>query len=162
MTSGIGWLMLGALLGSLLMTGLMSAGRFLGLSRMSLPFVLGTMFTPNRDRAVPLGLAMHIGSAMVVSLLYFAVFRLMGGAPWWMGGLLGLGHGVATYLLFLPSLPGLHPRMASERDGPEPTRVLEPPGPLGLNYGKRTPLIGILAHVVFGVVVAVFCGQGMK
>jgi len=33
-------------------------------------------------------------------------------------------------------LPGLHLRMASEQRGPEPTRQLEPPGFLALNYAR--------------------------
>jgi hypothetical protein len=56
----------------------------------------------------------------------------------------------------LPLLPGLHPRMASEHRGPEPTRALEPPGFLGLNYGHRTPLIALLAHVMYGAILGAF------
>ena len=40
----------------------------------------------------------------------------------------------------LPLIPGLHPRMASEYQGPTPTRQLEPPGFLALNYGRPTPI----------------------
>lgn len=158
--SDLGLHLLGALLGALVMTALMSAAQMMGLSRMSLPFVLGTMLTPNRDRAVPLGLAMHIGLASLMSLPYFALFWALGGPSWWLGALLGLAHGLITHVLLLPALPGIHPRMASERDGPDPTRALEPPGPLGLNYGMRTPLVGIVAHVVFGVVLGTTCQLG--
>ncbi len=49
-------------------------------------------------------------------------------------------------------LPDLHPRMASERHGPTPTRLLQPPGFLGLHYGLRTPLVVVAAHIVYGVV----------
>jgi hypothetical protein len=41
--------------------------------------------------------------------------------------------------------------MASERAGPSTTAVLEPPGLFGLNYGARTPLVAVAAHVVYGV-----------
>jgi hypothetical protein len=32
-----------------------------------------------------------------------------------------------------PALPAMHPRMASEQDGPTPTKQLEPPGFMALN-----------------------------
>jgi len=37
--------------------------------------------------------------------------------------------------------------MASEQRGPEPTRALEPPGVLALNYGRQTPVVTLVAHV---------------
>jgi hypothetical protein len=46
--------------------------------------------------------------------------------------------------------------MASEQRGPEPTRQLEPPGFLALNYGRRTPLSVILAHLVYGTILGAF------
>jgi hypothetical protein len=50
----------------------------------------------------------------------------------------------------------LHPRMASERQGPTPTRQLEPPGFLALNYGKRTPISVVLAHLLYGGLLGAF------
>lgn len=156
----VGVLALGAFIAALLMTGLMSAARMLGQTRMSLPLMLGTMVTSNRDRAVPIGLAMHLVLGFVMALPYFGMFGVVGGATWWLGALFGLVHGLLTHALLLPALPGMHPRMASERDGPEPTRALEPPGALGLNYGMRTPIVGILAHVVFGLVLGAISQLG--
>ena len=37
--------------GTVMLTGLMSASQGLGLTRMNLPFMVGTMFTADRDRA---------------------------------------------------------------------------------------------------------------
>jgi hypothetical protein len=53
-------------------------------------------------------------------------------------------------------VPGLHPRMASEEQGPSVTRQLEPPGFLALNYGVRTPLTALAAHLVFGAILGAF------
>jgi hypothetical protein len=53
-------------------------------------------------------------------------------------------------------LPGMHPRMAGEQHGPTPTRQLEPPGFLALNYGRRTPLTIIVAHVLYGAILGAF------
>jgi len=44
--------------------------------------------------------------------------------------------------------------MASHRAGPASTAVLEPPGLLALNYGAQTPAVAIVAHLVYGIVLA--------
>ncbi|HKY68306.1 MAG TPA: hypothetical protein VJM49_18115, partial [Acidimicrobiales bacterium] len=54
--------------------------------------------------------------------------------------------------VLVPLLPGVHPRMASDRAGPDSTAGLEPPGPFAVNYGLATPLVTIAAHVVYGAV----------
>ena len=74
--------------------------------------------------------------------------------------LLGRSHAAVVQILaspivsivVLPLLPGVHPRMASEDAGPESHRSLEPPGFLGLNYGRYTPLVTLIAHVAYGAI----------
>lgn len=51
-----------------------------------------------------------------------------------------------------PILSSLHPRVASERLGPDARHVLEPPGPMALNYGRWTPAATIVAHMVYGAI----------
>jgi hypothetical protein len=46
--------------------------------------------------------------------------------------------------------------MASEQDGPTPTKQLEPPGFMALNYGRRTPITVIVAHLLYGVILGTF------
>jgi len=46
--------------------------------------------------------------------------------------------------------------MASDSTGPRPTRMLEPPGFLALNYGYRTPLAVLIAHIAYGTVLGAF------
>lgn len=41
--------------------------------------------------------------------------------------------------------------MESERNGPDVVRHLEPPGFFALNYGSRTPIVLLGAHVLFGL-----------
>jgi hypothetical protein len=52
----------------------------------------------------------------------------------------------------LPLLPYMHPRMASEYDGPSYRRRLQPPGFLALNYGYRTPLATLVAQTIYGAI----------
>jgi hypothetical protein len=136
--------------GTLVLTGLMAASQGLGLTRMSLPFMLGTMFTPDRDRAKLVGFGVHLLNGWLFALLYAAAFESWRRATWWLGTAIGLVHALFVLLVGLPLLPALHPRMASEQQGPTPTRQLEPPGFLALNYGRRTPLSLVLAHLLYG------------
>ncbi|MGH7481972.1 MAG: hypothetical protein ACRELV_07440 [Longimicrobiales bacterium] len=74
----------------------------------------------------------------------------------WLGAGIGLVHALFVLGAAMPILPGKHPRMASEERGPEPTRQLQPPGFFALNYGRRTPLATILAHLAYGAVLGAF------
>jgi hypothetical protein len=150
-----GWAMFG-FVATVLLTGIMVASQLFGLSRMDLPFVLGAIFVEDPDRARVIGFFVHLANGQVFALLYAAAFSLIGRATWWIGALFGIFHGLAALTVILPLLPGVHPRMASERTGPELRTVLEPPGPLGLNYGRETPLFTLLAHAAYGAVLGAF------
>jgi hypothetical protein len=77
-------------------------------------------------------------------------------ATWWLGGAIGLVHGLYVLVAAMPTLPAMHPRMASEQDGPTPTKQLEPPGFMALNYGRRTPITVVLSHILYGVILGAF------
>jgi len=138
------------------LTGLMAAAQGLGLSRVSIPFVLGTMVTADRDTAMVYGGLLHFVNGWVFAFGYIAIFDNLQRATWWIGALIGLLHALLVLLLLLPVLPDLHPRMASERHGPTPTRLLQPPGFLGMNYGVQTPLVSIVAHLAYGAILGTF------
>jgi hypothetical protein len=143
---------------TLVLTLVMSAAQGLGLSRISMPFLIGSIFTPDRNRAIVIGSAVHFVNGWLISLVYALVFARLGRATWWIGALLGLLQGLAVIVALLPLLPSLHPRMATEDYGPTPTRQLEPPGFLGLNYGRRTPLITLVAHLGYGILLGALDG----
>jgi len=142
--------------GTVFLTGLMSATQGLGLTRMSLPFMLGTMFTPNRDRAKLVGIGVHLLNGWLLALIYAAAFQSWRRTAWWLGACVGLVHGLFVLLVVMSVLPGLHPRMASEQRGPDPTRQLEPPGFLALHYGRRTPVALLAAHLIYGGILGAF------
>jgi len=137
-------------------TGLEAGAQRLGLSRMSIPFMLGTIFTADRDRASLVGSGVHLVNGWLLALVYSAMFESLGRAGWWVGALLGLAHGLFVLLVVVPLLPSFHPRMASEHDGPAPTRALEPPGLLALDYGRWTVLTTLVGHASFGVIFGAF------
>lgn len=136
---------------------IVSAGcQRLGMTRMNVPYMLGTMFTPNRDRAKTLGVGLHLINGWVFSAIYVATFHLSNGPSWWKGALIGLVHAGFVLVVAMPAMPGLHPRMASESRGPTVVRQLEPPGFLALHYGIQTPISIVVGHVVFGIVIGGF------
>jgi uncharacterized membrane protein YagU involved in acid resistance len=145
---------------TVVLTTIMQGGQSLGLSRMSLPFILGAMFTGNRDRAPMFGFLLHLVNGWLFAFLYAYAFESWNRAAWWLGAAIGLVHASAVLVALMPVLPGFHPRMASEQRGPEPTRMLEPPGFLALNYGRRTPLLAVVAHLVYGAIIGGFYQVG--
>jgi len=153
------WLIWG-FAGTLVLTSLMAASQSLGLTRVSLPYLLGTMLTPSRDRAKVLGFLFHLLNGWVFSLFYLAVFHALGRATWWIGVAIGLVHAAFVLTVGMRLLPGMHPRMAGERQGPTAGRQLEPPGFLGLNYGLQTPVTILIAHLVFGAILGAFYPLG--
>jgi uncharacterized membrane protein YagU involved in acid resistance len=138
------------------LTGIMVAAQLAGLSRMDIPLILGTMFTDNPDRARSVGFLVHVVNGQVFALGYAAAFAILGRAEWWIGALFGAWHGLAALVVIVPLASGVHPRMATNRSGPELHAVLEPPGLLALNYGRETPLVALVAHVTFGVILGTF------
>src|SRR5690606_32517937 len=98
----------------------------------------------------------HLLNGWLFSLLYVAIFEELGFAHWWVGAAIGTVHGLFVLAVGLPAIPGLHPRMATDARGPEPTRELEPPGFMAMNYGRHTPIVTLIAHMGFGALMGTF------
>ena len=147
----------GGFAGTLVLTTVLRAASELRLTRIDLPFLLGTVFTENRLRAKGLGYALHFLAGLVFALVYYAIFVAIDESGWWLGAIFGFVHALfaATALVNL-LLPLVHPRMGSPLTGANATVLLEPPGFLMLNYGARTPLVTIAAHVAYGAIVGGF------
>jgi hypothetical protein len=134
------------------LSGVMFGAQRLGYSRLSLPFLIGTMFTGDRSSALALGLLFYLLGGWLFAFVYYFIFASIGRTGWELGLLLGAVHGAVLLVMLLPLLPQLHPRMASEYEGPTRGRRLQPPGFLALNYGYRTPLTTIVAHALYGLI----------
>jgi hypothetical protein len=150
-----GWATFG-FVATVVLTVIIVAAQLVGLSRMDIPMMLGTMFVESPDLARVIGFLVHLINGQAFALLYAAAFALIGSATWWLGALFGLVHGFAALTVIIPYLPGIHPRMASARSGPDVRATLEPPGPLALNYGTQTPVFTLIAHVVYGTLLGAF------
>ena len=146
-----GWAVFGVV-ATVLLTATLTIVQVLGRSRLDLPLMLGTIVIADLDRARAMGFVIHLAIGQVFAAFYAAGFEAVGHAGWWRGSLFGLVHAVVALTVFVPLLPGVHPRMASERAGPDSRATLEPPGWLALNYGIATPLVAVSAHIVYGAV----------
>jgi len=151
-----GGILLWGFVSTLVLTTIMSGSQRTGLTRMNLPYMLGTMLTPDRDRAKLFGFVMHFVIGWLFASMYTGIFQSLGLATWWIGTVIGLIHGLSVLVAGITLLPSLHPRMASEERGPTPTRQLEPPGFMALNYGRRTPISIIIAHLIYGAILGAF------
>jgi hypothetical protein len=147
----------GGLLGTLVLTTMLRAASALGLSRMDIPFLLGTAVTEDRVRAKATGYALHFVFGLLFALAYWAVFAVIDESGVILGAVLGLVHGLfAATALVNVLLPVVHPRMGTGFTAAGSAPLLEPPGFLLLNYGRQTPLVTVVAHVVYGAIVGGF------
>jgi hypothetical protein len=149
--------LVGGLAGTLVLTTVLRAASEFGLTRMDLPFLLGTAVTADRVRAKAAGYALHFVFGMLFALAYYAIFIVIDEAGVLLGALFGLVHALfAGSALVNVLLPVVHPRMGTGFDAAGSTPLLEPPGFLLLNYGRQTPLVTVISHVVYGAIVGGF------
>jgi hypothetical protein len=149
--------LVGGFLGTVVLTTTLRAGSEFRLTRMDIPFLLGTAFSENRRHAKAIGYVLHFLAGLVFALMYWVAFRVLGESSWWLGGLFGLVHvAFAGSALVNVLLPVVHPRMGTQATSARSTPLLEPPGLMLVNYGRQTPLVAILAHVAYGMIVGAF------
>jgi hypothetical protein len=149
--------MVGGFVGTLVLTTCLRAGSEVGLTRMDLPFLLGTAFSADRTHAKAVGYGLHFVAGQVFAAMYYGVFVAIDESSWWLGGAFGLLHGLfAGTALVNTLLPLLHPRMGTPNTAADSSPLLEPPGFLLLNYGPSTPLVTMFVHVAYGAIVGGF------
>jgi hypothetical protein len=144
-----GWAVFG-LVATTLLTSVLIIVQLMGRTRLDLPLLLGTIVVADPDRARVVGFVFHLLFGQAFAVFYAAGFATLDRAGLWLGALFGLVHAMVALTVLVPLLPGVHPRMASERAGPDSTAMLEPPGLLARNYGVATPLVTVGAHIVYG------------
>lgn len=147
----------GGLAGTLVLTTMLRAASELGLTRIDLPFLLGTALTEDRVRAKAIGYTLHFGFGLLFALAYLAVFTVIDRSGVLLGAVLGLVHALfAATALVTILLPVVHPRMGTGFTAAGSAPMIESPGFLLLNYGRQTPLVTITAHIVYGAIVGGF------
>jgi uncharacterized membrane protein YagU involved in acid resistance len=151
----------GGFVGTLVLTTAMLAATELRLTRIDLPFLLGTAVTTDRMRARALGYALHFCFGLLFASAYYVNFQAIDQASWWLGASFGLIHALfAGTALVNILLPLVHPRMGTIFSDASSAPLLEPPGFLLLNYGTSTPAVMVATHVVYGAIVGAFSAAG--
>jgi hypothetical protein len=141
---------------TLILTLFMACSKPLGFTRMDIPFMLGTMFTGNRNYAPLIGFFVHLFIGWIFAFLYDLTFISAGISTWWFGLIIGFIHAAFVLSVGLQVINYLHPRMATHLQGPTPGRLLQPPGFFALNYGYGTPVCTFLAHMIYGSILGYF------
>jgi hypothetical protein len=151
----------GGVIGTVVLTTILRAAGEVGLTRVDLPFLLGTAVTADRSRAKAIGYLAHFGFGLLFSFAYALVFLAIDRTGWLVGAALGLVHGLfAGTALVNVLLPSVHPRMGKTWTDAGSSPFLEPPGFLMRNYGAGTPVVSVIAHVVYGAIVGGFAAWG--
>ena len=152
--------LVGGAVGTIVLTSGLRVAQELGVTRMDIPLLLGTVFTDRRDRASVIGYVIHFFNGLLFALAYYGVFRAVGHAGWLFGAALGIVHAaLAGGALLTVLLPAVHPRMGTPWTDAKETPLLEAPGFLLANYGRRTLIWTLFGHIVFGAIVGGFAAQ---
>jgi hypothetical protein len=147
----------GGLVGTLVLTTILRAASEFGLTRMDIPFLLGTAVTEDRVRAKAAGYALHFVFGELFAFACLVMFVVVDESGVLFGALLGLLHALfASTALVNVLLPVVHPRMGTGFDAAGSAPQLEPPGFLLLSYGRRTPVVTVAAHILYGATVGGF------
>lgn len=124
------------LVATAVMTLLIYVGPMMGMPKMDMIGMLGTMFTEDRGQATIIGGVVHFMMGILFALIYAWLWSIGVGAATWLWGLVfGAVHGVLA-IVAMPMMLNVHPR--------PPKMELGPMMVAGIMMG----------HLVFGLVVA--------
>jgi uncharacterized membrane protein YagU involved in acid resistance len=127
---------LAGLAGTAVMTVLMYVAPMMGMQKMDIVGMLGSMFTANKGVATMLGLMAHFLAGAVFALIYALLWSIGFGSVTWLWGLVfGAVHGIVA-MVVVPLLMRMHPR-ATEMAG-----------------GAVAKAGMLMAHLVYGLTVA--------
>jgi uncharacterized membrane protein YagU involved in acid resistance len=124
------------LAGTAVMTMLMYAAPLMGMPKMDIAGMLGSMFVSKKETATIVGLILHFMMGVVFAIIYALLWSLGIGSPtWWWGLIFGAVHTVVI-LIMMPIMMRMHPRPPEMAGGP-------------------MVMVGqLMGHMVFGLVVA--------
>lgn len=124
------------LAGTAVMTALMYMAPTMGMPKMDIIGMLGTMVAAKRDTATILGVVMHFMMGVIFAIVYALLWSAGIGDPTWIWGVIfGAVHGVVV-IAMMPIMMRMHPRSPEMAGGPQ------------LMAGQ------LMGHLVYGVVVA--------
>jgi hypothetical protein len=154
---------------TIVMTAMMTMASRAGMTNMPpMPLVMGSMMSGDRRKAMAVGAMLHyiVMGTVLFGIGYALLFHAFGSSTWPVGVAIGVVHGLAVGLVFMPMMPAMHPRMEAQLVGagaPAEGAVVQEvggevrlsgPGVLGKDWGGMTPAGLLMGHAVYGLVLA--------
>lgn len=136
------------LVGTAVISMLMAMGPRMGMPKMAIWEMLGTMFSKEANLA--LGWIIHFMMGVIFAIIYAALWAAgIGSATWLNGAIFGAVHFVVAGLA-MGGMPMMH---AGIKAG-----TVKAPGILMLNVGVMGLMGALIGHIVYGLVVALVYG----
>jgi uncharacterized membrane protein YagU involved in acid resistance len=124
------------LVGTVVMTMLMVVAPAMGMPKMDIVGMLGSMFTSSKGTATVVGWVVHLMMGIIFAIIYALVWSLGIGSTTWLWGLIfGAVHAIVA-IVMMPMMMRMHPR------------------PPQVAAGPMTMVGQLMGHLVFGLVVA--------
>ena len=126
------------LIATAVMTAIMYAAPYVGLPKMDIMGMLGTMFMEPGTTALILGAIIHFMMGAIFAIIYAFFWTNVLGDPTWLWGIIfGLVHGIIV-VFTMPMIQGMHPRAEQ----------------LEMEMGGMAIVGMLMGHAIFGLVVA--------
>ncbi|MFW6069388.1 MAG: hypothetical protein ACOC9E_07375 [Chloroflexota bacterium] len=137
------------LIGTAVITIVMNMAPQMGMPKMDIVGMLGSMFSPEGNRT--LGLAMHLMMGIVFAIIYALLWNAgLGTVGLLWGALFGAGHWIVAGAM----MGGMSMMHAGVKAG-----AVEAPGVFMVNNGGVMAFMGgLIGHVIFGLVVSLVYG----
>lgn len=137
------------IVGTVVITVVMNMAPQLGMPKMDIVGMLGSMFSPEGNRIV--GLGMHLMMGVVFAIIYALLWNAgIGSIGLLWGALFGAGH----WLVAGAMMGGMSMMHAGVKAG-----TVEAPGIFMMHNGGLMAFMGgLIGHVIFGLVVALVYG----
>ena len=129
------------LAGTVAMTILMYLAPLMGMPKLDIIAMLGTMFTSNKTVSTIIGVMAHLMMGVVFAFIYALLWSFGIGSPTWLWGLIfGALHGLLVYMI-MPMINRMHPR------------------PVEMEGGTKLAVGMLMVHMLYGLVVALVYGS---
>ncbi|MFQ5434035.1 MAG: DUF6789 family protein [Anaerolineae bacterium] len=137
------------IVGTIVMTMVMVMAPKMGMPKMDIVGMLGSMFNTKSNR--PMGMAMHGMMGVVFAIIYALLWNAGIGTVSWLGGVV---FGVVHWLVSGAMMGGMPMMHAGVKAG-----TVNAPGVYMTNNGGAMAFMGgLIGHVIFGLVVALVYG----
>ena len=133
---------------TLAMTASMYMAPLMGLPKMDIATMLGTMFSSDPTIARIIGTAMHfmLGSVLFVVPYFYLIEVKFRDLPWLGGALWGMLLWAVANMMVMPMMRFVHPMVRSG--------MMPAPGFLMLQLGILAPIGSLMGHLLYGGVLA--------